>query len=277
LVGRSPRHVNPVTRTAHPVGSVGAMGDGPGRGTGFDRVAAEYDVSRGGEERATANARDVARHLPAGDVLEIGVGTGLVAAALRRAVPALRLAGVDIAAGMLDRARDRLPGGLVRASALRLPFPGACLDGVVAVHVLHLVDDQALALAEAARVLRPGGRVVAVHGGVELPPDELTEATRPLSAVTARPDTPDGVRLAAGDRLRVVAQHPSEPRRARHTPAELADLFERRIWSSLWALDDDRWNRHVEPVIAALRALPDQNRPRVQVGRMTVTVLERPA
>jgi SAM-dependent methyltransferase len=253
------------------------MGDAPGRGTGFDRVAAEYDASRGGEERAAANARDVARHLPAGDVLEIGVGTGLVAAGLRREAPAVRVAGVDIAAGMLDRARDRLPGGLVRASALRLPFPDACLDGVVAVHVLHLVADQALVLAEAARVLRPGGRVVAVHGEAVLPPDELTEATRPMAVLMARADTPDGVRLAAGDRLRVVAQHPSEPRLARHTPAELADLFERRVWSSLWALDDDRWQRHVEPVIAALRALPDQHRPRPQEGRTTVTVLERPA
>jgi SAM-dependent methyltransferase len=241
-------------------------------------VAAEYDVTRGGDERAAANARDVARHLPGGDVLEIGVGTGLVAAALRREAPAVRLAGVDVSAGMLAQAGARLSGGLVRASALRLPFPAACLDGVVAVHVLHLVDDQALALAEAARVLRPGGRVVAVHGRADLPPDELTEATDPLFAVVpARPDTPDGVRLAAGDHLEVVAQHPTEPRIARHTPAELADLFERRVWSSLWDVDDERWRRHVEPVIAALRALPDQHRPRLQEGRTTVTVLERPA
>jgi SAM-dependent methyltransferase len=239
-------------------------------------VAAEYDASRGGAERAAVNARDVVRHLSAGDVLEIGVGTGLVAEALRGQAPALRLAGVDVAAGMLDRARDRLPGGLVRASALRLPFPDACLDGVVAVHVLHLVPDKALALAEAARVLRPGGRVVAVHGRVDLPPDELTEATRAVSDLMPRPDTPDGVRRAAGDRLRVVAQHPSESRQTRHAPAELADLVERRVWSWLWTLDDEQWRSQVEPMIAALRALPDQHRPRLQEGRMTVTVLERP-
>ena len=65
------------------------------------------------------------------------------------------------------------------------------------------------------------------------------------------------------------------PRRAQHTPAELADHFERRLWSWLWDLDDDAWHRHVEPVIAALRALPDQHRPRTQEGRMTLTVLER--
>jgi SAM-dependent methyltransferase len=241
-------------------------------------VAGEYDATRGGDERAAANARDVARHLPAGDVLEVGVGTGLVAAALRREAPGVRLAGVDVAAGMLARARDRLPGALARASALRLPFPDACFDGVYAVHVLHLVSDQAATLAEAARVLRPGGRMVAVHGVVDHPRDELSEATSPLlAAVPPRTDTPDGVRLAAGDRLRVVAQHPSEPRLARHTPAELAGLFERRVWSSLWQFDDDGWQRHVEPVIAALRALPDQHRPRPQEGRMTVTVLERPA
>ena len=248
-----------------------------GREAGFDRVADEYDATRGGDERAAANARDLARHLPAGDVLELGVGTGIVAAALRREAPALRLAGVDVSAGMLAHARERLPGALVRGSAQRLPFADACFDGVVAVHVLHLVPDQAVTLAEAARVLRPGGRVVAVHAEADLPPDELTDATRPLRAVVSpRPDTPDGVRAAAGDRLRVVAQHPSEPRVARHTPAELAGLLERRSWSSLWAVDDVGWRRHVEPVIAALRALPDQHRPRVQEARTTVTVLERP-
>jgi len=239
-------------------------------------VAAEYDVTRGGAERATVQAGDVAPHLPAGDVLEIGVGTGLVAAALRREVPAVRLAGVDIAAAMLDLARDRLPGGLLRASALRLPFRDACLDGVVAVHVLHVVPDVAATLAEAARVLRPGGRVVALHAEGNPPPDELTEATRPLHHILrGRPDTPDAVRRAAGDRLRLVVQQPSSPRRAQHTPAELANLVERRLWSSLWDLDDDAWRRHVEPVIAALRALPDQDRPRPQEGRMTLTVLER--
>ena len=255
------------------------MGEAPAPGAGFDRVAAEYDATRGGEERAAANARDLARHLPAGgDVLEIGVGTGLVAAALRREAPALRLAGVDVAAAMLDRARDRLPGGLVRASALRLPFPDARFDAVVAVHVLHLVPDLATTLAEAARVLRPGGRVVAIHAETVPRRDELTEATRPLAEVLPRrPDSPAAVAAAAGDRLRLVAQHPSEPRLGRHTPAELADLVERRVWSSLWTLDDDLWHRHVEPVIAALRALPDQHRPRPQEGRLTVSVLERVA
>jgi SAM-dependent methyltransferase len=255
------------------------MGATDGRGTvNFDRIADDYDASRGGEERARISARDVAQHLPPGDVLEIGVGTGILAEALTAEAPQMRrLAGLDVSTEMLRRARPRLPGRLIRASAQRLPLPDGAFDAVVMVHVLHLVPDMAAVLAEAARMLRRGGRVVAVHGEAEDLDDDLYLATRGFRALGGgRLDTAAGVRAAAeAAGLRCAAQHPSSPRTTRHSPVELADLIGRRSWSRLWDLDDATWQTEVVPVIDALRALPDQDRPRVQRARMTVTVAER--
>jgi SAM-dependent methyltransferase len=244
----------------------------------FDRVAAEYDETRGGAARAAASAGGVATHLLPGNVLEVGVGTGIVAKALLDKVSGVRLVGVDISARMLAVATGRLPGRLVRGSAQRLPFPPGRFDDVVMVHVLHLVPDLATTLAEAARVLRRGGRLVAVHGApVHDTDDELTEATRDLQALRdVRADTPTRVTTAAAAvGLRLVSQLEATPQRAAHSPAGLADSIERRSWSYLWAVDDAQWAATVEPVVARLRALPDPDRPRSQQGRMTVTVLER--
>jgi SAM-dependent methyltransferase len=51
----------------------------------------------------------------------------------------------------------RLPGSVVRADCHRLPFPGGSFDAVSAVWLLHLLDDAGPVVAEAARVLSPGG------------------------------------------------------------------------------------------------------------------------
>jgi SAM-dependent methyltransferase len=243
-------------------------------------VAAEYDSSRGGQARATAAARDLAAHLSGGELLELGVGTGIVAEALQREVAQLhRFAGVDISARMLHLARPRLPGGLLRTSADRLPLPDRQFDGVVAVHVLHLVTDLEATLAEAFRVLRPGGRMVALHGEPRHDQDDdLRRATRGLRALRPRSqDSAAAVRaVAQATGFDCLEQHDASPRIARHSPADLADLIARRSWSFLWSLDDQLWQRHVQPVIAALLALPEQDRPRVQSEWATVTVLQRP-
>ena len=57
--------------------------------TEFDAIAEHYDETRGGERRGQEYADDIDAHLPAGDgpILEIGVGTGVVALGLRRARP----------------------------------------------------------------------------------------------------------------------------------------------------------------------------------------------
>ena len=246
----------------------------------FDRVAHEYEETRGGTVRAQAAARDLAPHLPPGRALEIGVGTGIVGQAVLHEAPAVtEIVGVDISAEMLRLATPRLPGRLVRGAAQRLPFAAGTFDAMVAVHILHLVPDLGATLREAARVLRPGGRLVAVHGTPRhANDDEFAAATRSMVALrAARSDAPDAVRTAASAAgLHCHSQQDGSPRTSRHTPAELAELLVSRTWSSLWDLDDDQWRTHVQPAVDALRALPDQHRVRTQSSRTTVTVLERP-
>ncbi len=100
----------------------------------------------------------VARYGRGKDLLEVGCGTGLV---LERARAIGRSAiGVDLSRGMLEQARAR---GLVVAqgTATQLPIATASVDVAFCFKVLAHVAAPELALAEMARVVRPGGWVLA--------------------------------------------------------------------------------------------------------------------
>src|SRR5262245_9675390 len=100
------------------------------------------------------------RHPPAGDVLDVGCGTGEIDARLLEAFPGIRLTGVDLDEGHLERARARCPGARFQnADAQALPFADQSFDLVVCRHVLQAVSDAPRALAEMRRVARPGGRL----------------------------------------------------------------------------------------------------------------------
>jgi ubiquinone/menaquinone biosynthesis C-methylase UbiE len=98
---------------------------------------------------------------PGGIALDVGCGTGSVTASLARAAGPDGLAlGVDISEPMLARAVRAEAGpqiGFLRADAQRLPLRDETVDAVISVAVLQLIPDPAAALAEMARVLRPGG------------------------------------------------------------------------------------------------------------------------
>ncbi|WP_458040495.1 MULTISPECIES: class I SAM-dependent methyltransferase [Bacteria] len=99
-------------------------------------------------------------HDPSGDVLELGAGSGATAAALLQRAPGIRLTVTDVDEGMVARARGRLPrpGPRVeRADATALPFDSGSFDFVLSFLMLHHVVNWQAAIAEAARVLRPGG------------------------------------------------------------------------------------------------------------------------
>ena len=103
---------------------------------------------------------DAAGAGPGTRLLDVGCGTGLtlVLATDRGAVPS----GVDISPGLLAIARDRLPrAGLHEADMESLPFGDAAFDAVTGVNAFQFAGDPRRALREAARVTRPGGRVVA--------------------------------------------------------------------------------------------------------------------
>jgi SAM-dependent methyltransferase len=130
----------------------------------YDLEAARYDETRGGAERARAAADAVLELVPAdcAVLVDVACGTGIVSELLT--APGRTVIGVDLAAGMLALARPRLAGGghAVRGDATRLPVASRAADAVTFMWLLHLVDEAvvAAALAEAARVLRPGGVMV---------------------------------------------------------------------------------------------------------------------
>lgn len=130
----------------------------------YDDEASRYDATRGGEARADAAVRAYAELLacvPAGPVVDLACGTGIVSAALARRC-GRPVIGLDLSAGMLELAASRLPGRVIRADATRLPLPEARVPAVCAVWLLHLLPSTlvAVVLDEVARVLIPGGRFV---------------------------------------------------------------------------------------------------------------------
>jgi ubiquinone/menaquinone biosynthesis C-methylase UbiE len=122
-------------------------------------------MSRPLEDAALAERRARLLHDLTGDVLEVGAGTG---ANLRHYQRAAR-----VVAAEPDRAmRRRLAANLTRAAvpvqigdaaAESLPYPDGSFDAVVFTLVLCTVVDPGRALAEARRVVKPGGRLVVLE------------------------------------------------------------------------------------------------------------------
>ncbi|MEV7190841.1 class I SAM-dependent methyltransferase [Streptomyces sp. NPDC093510] len=149
----------------------------------YNGEAEQYDASRGGEPRAEAAAEAVERLLPhdARTVLDIACGTGIVTRRLDR--PGRTVFGVDSSPGMLALAARRLPRRAVLGDATRLPLATGSVDAVVLVWLLHLLPDAAPVLAEAARVLRPGGVLITTvdkDDAYFTVPSDLAEVTAPL-------------------------------------------------------------------------------------------------
>lgn len=129
----------------------------------FDRIAPHYDrmnrlltfrLDNTWRRRLVQRAR-----IGAGDmVVDLGCGTGDLCE-LARATGA-RLVGIDFAARMLAVARRRLGRiDLVRADAAALPLPAASATAVISAFTLRNFVAIPAVLAEAARVLAPGGRL----------------------------------------------------------------------------------------------------------------------
>lgn len=102
--------------------------------------------------------------MPGPLVLDLGVGPGESSLEALRAAPGRRAVGLDRSAVMARRAATRAAAAglhlpLLRADALWLPVRTGALDGVTGHSLLYLVSDPSAALGEAARALRPGGRL----------------------------------------------------------------------------------------------------------------------
>jgi ubiquinone/menaquinone biosynthesis C-methylase UbiE len=98
-------------------------------------------------------------------ILETAAGTGIVTAALARAIPEAHMVGTDLNQAMLDVARTRIASGNIQfevADALDLPFEAGSFDLVVCQFGVMFYPDRVRGNAEARRVLREGGRYMVV-------------------------------------------------------------------------------------------------------------------
>jgi ubiquinone/menaquinone biosynthesis C-methylase UbiE len=101
---------------------------------------------------------------PGERVLDLACGTGELLCRIARKTPAARLTGVDFAPAMVDRSRRKLEDlsntNIRTADAHDLPFEAGTFDVLLCANTFHYFSDSATVLAEARRVLRPGGRLV---------------------------------------------------------------------------------------------------------------------
>ncbi len=190
----------------------------------YDDFSARYEAHRDGRDPGGYHdlvdgleVELVDRYGRGKDVLEVGCGTGLL---LRRIADfAASARGVDLSPGMLAHARAR---GLdvIEGSATALPFPDASVDVACSFKVLAHVQQIDVALAEMARVVRPGGHILAefynpisLRGlAKRLGPAGKISATTDEKAVFTRFDppwrvatmAPRGTRLVASRGVRIV-------------------------------------------------------------------------
>jgi len=122
----------------------------------YTNQARTYDQTRAASPSVLAPLREALAGAPGRRLADIGGGTGNYARALRDDGwdPVV----IDREPAMLARA-ERKGLETIEADAQRLPVPAAAFDAAMLVSMLHHVEDQAAALAEARRVLRPGGRL----------------------------------------------------------------------------------------------------------------------
>ena len=129
----------------------------------WDRHAADYDRVIGwAERRFFGDTRAWICGRAEGRTLEVAVGTGLN---LPHYPQGVRLTGIDLSPRMLEGAKRRarqlgVEAELLVGDAGRLDFPDAEFDTVVCTFSLCAVPDDAAAVAEMVRVLRPGGRLL---------------------------------------------------------------------------------------------------------------------
>jgi len=174
---RSPDHAPPPAVTR--VGSADWQPEAIARRHGAVR-AYLADVFATPDMRAiAARAMDLLALVPGSAVLEVGCGTGVFLPLLARAVgPAGRVVGLDHAATFVEEARRRVAADGLAATvtveegdAYHLPFPDATFDAAHCERVLMHLGDPTAVLREMRRVVRPGGRIVAVEpdwGGLRM-------------------------------------------------------------------------------------------------------------
>ena len=214
----------------------------------FDTAADHYDRTRAISDEAmgrtisllTSELRDRGR------VLEVGVGTGLLALRLHEA--GIPVFGLDLSAPMLAKLVEKAGGApplpLVIGDATAMPLADGAFGAAYLRWVLHLIPDWRVALAEMARVVRPGGVLLVSLGAF----DEVGRAIRarfseitglstdPVGLMWGNHDELDGELEGLGLQLRVL---PAIPEEAEEPLGSFLDAIEEGRWSWTWHVPED--------------------------------------
>ena len=138
----------------------------------YDQIARTYE--RRYERNSYAGVEQALRGFVGSQsslqILEVGCGTGHWLEVLQAL--GIHLTGLDFSARMLAQAQMRLSGiPLVQGTAEQLPWPAGSFDRMFCINAIHHFDNKPTFLAEARRVLRPGGMLLSVgldpHSGMD--------------------------------------------------------------------------------------------------------------
>jgi demethylmenaquinone methyltransferase/2-methoxy-6-polyprenyl-1,4-benzoquinol methylase len=145
----------------------------------FTRIARRYDLmnrlmSAGQDLRWRQLAVQAADLEPGATLLDVAAGTGDMVFIAQELVPGVKVVAADFAVEMMRVGRrrpDARPAEWIGADTYQLPFPNGTFDAVTSAFLLRNLTDPLAGIREQARVLKPGGRLVALDATP--PPDNL--------------------------------------------------------------------------------------------------------
>lgn len=158
------------TPSAHP-----SPAPAPGKGKQVQRlfggIARRYDLanhllSGGLDFLWRRRAAKIVAHWAPTRLLDLATGSGDLALALMKRIPAAEIVGADFCLPMLHEARRKGVPQLVQADALNLPFASESFDALTIAFGLRNMENWERALGEMARVLKPGGHVLVLDFSV---------------------------------------------------------------------------------------------------------------
>ena len=246
----------------------------------FDQASEYYDATRGyppGVEEHIADALvSAAEATPTTRFLELGIGTGRIAFPLLQR--GYKYAGIDLSDAMMDQLRKKITAfaaahpehaplqvDLQVGDSTHLPYPDACVDVVLTVHVLHLIPNWQMAIDEALRVLTPGG--VYLNGSDDaLSAGSHREIQTMWMEIVRRLGFDMGPTGLAGyvnvnAALHYLQQGGLQPERLRtaawqvhETPRQALHFITQRLWSRTWAIPDAIFTASAEELERAVMA-----------------------
>lgn len=214
--------------TSQPVPDDAKPADHPARVSSmFDRIAGRYDLMNlvmtwGQEPRLVRRTVERAKLPDAPKVLDLATGTGDIALEVLRTHYDADVTAVDFAPEMMAIGGARPDGDRitwVEADAMDLPFEDDTFDAVTHGYLLRNVADIPTTLAEQFRVLKPGGRMVALETSPA--PDNIA---KPFSTAYIKYVVPQLSRLITNDPE--AYEYLSATTRGFRTPAQVQELLE---------------------------------------------------